>query len=74
MTEQDPAKKCTPLRCKTFSKIANSPAELPKPKSTLPPRTVEQIRDVSQIVVNCPYRTKKSGCTNIHETFKGATY
>jgi hypothetical protein len=53
------AKKCTPLKCKTFSKIAIR---------------VEDKQPVDRIVVNCPYR-KKSNCTNEAETFnKGATY
>lgn len=70
---QQPEKKCTPLKCKTFSKIATSPVK-DSHFATIPPLTVEETRPVDKIVVNCPYRTPKCGCTNEKEQFTGAVY
>jgi len=52
-------KKCKPLRCTAFGKVANQ---------------IETRQLVDKIVVNCPYRLQNNSCTNIKETFKGVHY
>jgi hypothetical protein len=53
------SKKCKPLKCKTFSKVAVQ---------------FETRQPIDVIVVNCPFRTPKCECVNQKETLVTPTY